>query len=100
MIKAMNKTMTSPQRILNLGDDTGDAKIIISALEEEGVICDVFQVQSSDELIRAIEQGGFDIIFTDYTLPGFEGLTARAVKKDKASKYTVYVHFRDDGSGT
>ncbi|HMK60230.1 MAG TPA: response regulator [Dissulfurispiraceae bacterium] len=87
--------MTSTQRILNLGDDPVEAKTIISALEEEGAVCDVFQVHSTEEFVRAIDQGGFDIIFTDYSLPGFDGLTARAIQKDKSSKYTVYVHFTD-----
>ncbi|HMK56687.1 MAG TPA: response regulator [Dissulfurispiraceae bacterium] len=87
--------MTSTQRILNLGDDPVEAQAIISALEEEGAACDVFQVHSTEEFVKAIEQGGFDIIFTDYSLPGFDGLTARAIQKDKFSKYTVYVHFTD-----
>jgi CheY-like chemotaxis protein len=89
-------SMTSRLRILNLGDDPDDAKIITSALDEGGTSCDVFQVHSSDELVKSMEQGGFDIIFTDYTLPGFDGLTARAITKDKNSKYTVYIHFRDN----
>jgi CheY-like chemotaxis protein len=85
--------MTLPLKILNLGDNPRDAEAITSALEEVGVSCETFRVATIDELTSAIEQGGFDIIFTDHTLPGFDGLTARAIAKERSSKYTVYVHF-------
>ncbi len=87
--------MTSPLRILNLGDDPKDADAITSALREIGVECATFRVNTLDEMLGAIDQGGFDIIFTDRTLPGFDGLTSRSIKKDPSSKYTVYVHFTD-----
>jgi DNA-binding response OmpR family regulator len=87
--------MTLPLKILNLGEDPRDAEPITSALEEIGISCKTFRVATFDELISAIEQGGFDIIFTDQTLPGFDGLTARAIAKERSSKYTVYVHFGD-----
>jgi CheY-like chemotaxis protein len=87
--------MTLPLKILNLGDDPRDAETITSALQEVGITCETFRVATIDELTSAIEQGGFDIIFTDHTLPGFDGLTARAVAKERSSKYIVYVHFGD-----
>jgi len=88
--------MTSTQKILNLGDDPADADSITSALKEVGVDCETFRVNTLNEMLDAIDKGGFDIIFTDRTLPGFDGLTSRAIKKDPASKYTVYVHFTDE----
>ncbi|HTZ18863.1 MAG TPA: hypothetical protein VMB78_10540 [Dissulfurispiraceae bacterium] len=87
--------MITPLKILNLGDDPADANAITSALEENGVECETFRVHTLDEMLAAIERGGFDIIFTDRTLPGFDGLTSRSVKKDPSLKYTVYVHFTD-----
>ena len=87
--------MTSPLKILNLGDNPHDVESITSALEEVGILCNTFRVATLDELTSAIEQGGFDIIFTDHTLPSFDGLTARAVAKERSTKYTVYVHFGD-----
>ena len=90
--------MTS-QLILNLGDDPRDAEVITSALEEIGITCDMFRVHKLDDFLAAIDKGGFDIIFTDRTLPGFEGLTARAIEKDPSSRYTVYVHFTDKRRG-
>jgi DNA-binding response OmpR family regulator len=87
--------MTPALKILNLGDEPRDAESITSALEEVGISCDTFRVATLDELTSAIEQGGFDIIFTDHTLPGFDGLTTRATAEEISSKYTVYVHFSD-----
>ncbi len=87
--------MTLPLRILNLGDDPKDADDIASALREVGVECYTFRVNTLTEMLGAIDEGGFDIIFTDRTLPGFDGLTSRPIKKDPTAKYTVYVHFTD-----
>ena len=87
--------MTSHLRILNIGDDPRDAEIITSALEEDDIVCDVFQPETLEEFSNAVDQGRFDILFTDYSLPGFDGLTARALTKEKSAKYTVYIHFRD-----
>ena len=87
--------MPSHLRILNIGDDPRDAEIITSALEEDGLVCDVFHPETVGEFTKAVDQGGFDILFTDYSLPGFDGLTARALTKEKSAKYTVYIHFKD-----
>ena len=87
--------MTSHLRILNIGDDPRDAEIITSALEEDDIVCAVFQPETLEEFSNAVDQGRFDILFTDYSLPGFDGLTARALTKEKSAKYTVYIHFRD-----
>ena len=88
--------MTLPLKILNLGDDPRDAEVITSALQEVGISSETFRVATLDDLTSAIEQGEFDVIFTDHTLPGFDGLTARALAKEKSSKYTVYIHFGDN----
>jgi two-component system cell cycle sensor histidine kinase/response regulator CckA len=87
--------MTSHLRIMDIGDDPRDAEIITSALEEDGIVCNVFRADSLEEFSNAVDQGGFDILFTDYSLPGFDGLTARALTKEKSAKYTVYIHFKD-----
>ena len=87
--------MTSHLRILNIGDDPRDAEIITSALEEDDIVCAVFQPETLEEFSNAVDQGRFDILFTDYSLPGFDGLTARVLTKEKSAKYTVYIHFRD-----
>ena len=81
--------MTQALKILNLGDDPCDTESIASALEEAGISCDTCRGAPLDELTCATKQGGVDIIFTDRTLPGFNGVTARAIVKKRSSEYTV-----------
>src|ERR1700730_471840 len=63
-------------RILHLEDDSGDAELIRETLEAEGISCHVTRVETEAPFIARLEQGGFDLIFADYTLPSFDGLSA------------------------
>jgi DNA-binding response OmpR family regulator len=85
--------MASPLKILNPGEKPRYAEYIASALEKVGISCDTFRAATLDELTSAIEQGGFDIIFTGPALCGFDGLSARALTKERSSQYAVYAHF-------
>ena len=62
--------------ILHLEDNRTDAVLIRSLLAEEGIVCDLERVQSRDDFVTALEQGEFDLIFSDFTMPGFNGLAA------------------------
>ncbi len=75
--------MKSSLRILYLEDEPLDADLVRSALHEEGIACRIFRVETSEEFIEAIDGGEFDIIFADYSLPGFDGLSALAIAKEK-----------------
>lgn len=75
--------MTSPLRILHLEDDPLDAEFIKSTLEEEGIDCDILRVETRDDFAAAIDRSEFDILFSDYLLPGFDGLSALALAKEK-----------------
>ncbi len=68
--------MKSPLHILNLEDNPRDAEIIQSMLEAAGILCATTRVQNRDDFAAALEQGGFDLILSDCTLPGFDGMTA------------------------
>ncbi len=75
--------MTAPLRILHLEDDSLDAEFIKSTLEEEGIDCDILRVETRDDFTAAIDRCEFDILFSDYLLPGFDGLSALAIAKEK-----------------
>ncbi len=75
--------MTSSLRILHLEDDPLDAEFIRSTLEEEGIDCDILRVETRDDFTAAIDRSEFDILFSDYLLPGFDGLSALAIAKEK-----------------
>ena len=74
--------MKSPLRILHLEDDLNDAALIQSTLEVEGFVCAITRVQNSDEFMAALERGGLDLILSDFSMPGFDGLSALAMAHD------------------
>src|SRR5208337_2478937 len=72
-----------PLRILHLEDEPLDAELVKSALDGESISFDLFRVETRDDFISAVERGGFDIILADYSLPGFDGLSALAVARKR-----------------
>jgi CheY-like chemotaxis protein len=76
------RASTSVLRILHLEDDADDAELVRAALETDGMALQVTRVQSQQELIAALEQGRFDVILADYTLPSFDGLSALKIAKE------------------
>jgi formate hydrogenlyase transcriptional activator len=68
--------MKSQLRILHLEDDPRDGELVQETLEAEGISCQVTRVETEADLIASLEEGGFDLILADYTLPSFDGLSA------------------------
>ena len=75
--------MKSPLRILHLEDNPRDAELIQAVLETEGIISHVTRVETQADFFASLEQGGFDIILADYTLPSFDGLSALKITLEK-----------------
>jgi signal transduction histidine kinase len=63
-------------RVLLLEDSTLDADLITASLYADGMECDVECVQTRQEFVRALDIGGISVILSDYSLPGFDGMTA------------------------
>jgi CheY-like chemotaxis protein len=70
-------------RILCLEDNHHDANLVQAILEEEGIACDIFHVETRADFLAALEQGRFDIILADYALPSFDDLSALAIAKEQ-----------------
>jgi two-component system, cell cycle sensor histidine kinase and response regulator CckA len=68
----MKKKLT----ILNLEDNPNDALLNKETLARDGVRCEIVLVETQQGYLKAIEQGGIDVILADYSLPDFDGLTA------------------------
>lgn len=68
-----NHKMNKSLRILNLEDNANDAELNNAMLSARWPECQFVRVETRDEFIAALENGGFDIILTDYTMPGFDG---------------------------
>jgi PAS domain S-box-containing protein len=70
-------------RILYLEDDPRDAELVQETLATDGVECRVTRVETEADFIASLEQGGFDLILADYTLPSFDGLSALKIAQQK-----------------
>ena len=68
--------MKSPLRILQLEDDPRDAELVQEKLASDGNTCEVTRVETEADFIASLEQGGFDLILADYSLPSFDGVSA------------------------
>jgi signal transduction histidine kinase len=63
-------------RLLQLEDNPVDAELIVSTLNEGGIPCEAKRVDRRDAFITALKEGQLDVILADYSLPGFDGITA------------------------
>jgi len=70
-------------QILHLEDDPHDATLVQSTLAAASVGCIVTRVQTRAEYAAALDRGGFDLILSDYSLPGFDGLSAIALARER-----------------
>jgi PAS domain S-box-containing protein len=68
--------MRRPLRVLHLEDSARDAAMVRHKLEGAGVSCDILLVNSKDSFEASLTEGSFDLIISDYTLPGYDGVTA------------------------
>jgi two-component system cell cycle sensor histidine kinase/response regulator CckA len=67
--------MPTPLRVLILEDDPADAELLLHELGRAGLQVDATRVDSEATYLEALNHQ-FDIILSDYRLPGFDGLKA------------------------
>ena len=65
-------------------DSENDALLLVHAIEKEGLRLDWRRVSSEKEMITALQDQEWDILFVDYALPGFSGIKALDILKEKA----------------
>jgi len=70
-------------QILNLEDNVNDAELNAAMLSARWPDCEFTRVDRREDFLRALEQGEFDIILSDYTMPGFSGLEALTLAHQK-----------------
>src|SRR6516164_10835051 len=73
--------MKAPLRILYLEDDARDVELVQETLAADGIDCQITRVEAEADFIAALEQGGFNLIFADYSLPSFDGLSALKIAR-------------------
>ncbi len=74
----------SPVRILLLEDSDIDAELLTGHLAKADVDFQIKRVIRRDAFVQALDDGGFDLIIADYSLPDFDGLAALELSQAKA----------------
>jgi diguanylate cyclase (GGDEF)-like protein/PAS domain S-box-containing protein len=73
-----------PVRLVVVEDMPTEAEIAVRQLEAGGFSCNWKRVESESALRRALDEARPDLILSDFTLPGFDGLSALDVARELA----------------
>src|SRR5689334_6408028 len=79
----MNTTKTPPLRVLHLEDNDHDAELVRRTLADDDINIEVTRVMKQQTFVDALENGAFDLIISDYSMPGFDGGSALALARKK-----------------
>src|SRR5580698_5717342 len=63
-------------RILHVEDDPSVAHIVDHRLHRAGLACSLYRVDSREAFQDALEHKDFDLVLSDHSMPGFDGITA------------------------
>ncbi|RUS96276.1 hybrid sensor histidine kinase/response regulator [Dulcicalothrix desertica PCC 7102] len=68
---------------LLLEDSLLDAELIQATLAEGGITCELIQVQTGEEFQAKLNSSCYDLILSDYTIPGFDGFAALEIAQQQ-----------------
>jgi two-component system cell cycle sensor histidine kinase/response regulator CckA len=68
-----------PLRLLHLEDSQADVDLVATSLRAAGIPCRSHRVDTKQAFLKALQQGGFDLILADYAVPAFDGAAALAL---------------------
>lgn len=68
-------------RILHLEDNGNDAELVAATLASEALPGEFVRVDSQAGFIAALETHDFDLILSDYSMPGFDGVRAHDIAR-------------------
>lgn len=74
--------MKQPIHILHLEDDPADRELIRENLDAAGLKYEITGVQTGAEFDKALRQGGYDVILSDFRLPAYDGMSALRLVQD------------------
>jgi PAS domain S-box-containing protein len=63
-------------RIVHLEDDDGDSELVRAFLAQDGLNADVRRAQTATEFLDALHSATPDVVLSDFTIPGFDGMSA------------------------
>jgi PAS domain S-box-containing protein len=74
--------MQTVLNVLHLEDDRLDAELIRDTLCAQGLLAEIIHVQTEDEFRSTIQNKDIELVLADYSLPGFDGLTALDITRE------------------
>jgi two-component system cell cycle sensor histidine kinase/response regulator CckA len=74
----------TPLRLLHLEDDPTDTDLVAATLTEAGLACVAQRVDTRSTFLAALQAGHIDLILADYSIPGFDGMSALALARQHA----------------
>ena len=75
--------MKDKLRVLHLEDDRLHSEITRALLAEDGIEYEMTRVAREADFVAALDAGQIDLILADFTLPGFDGMTALAMVREQ-----------------
>ena len=75
--------MATPLRVLHLEDCEPDRELVRRELARGELACEFVYAASEAEFAAALERVKFDLILSDFTIPGYEGASALALAREK-----------------
>ncbi len=70
-------------RILLVEDNPDDAELVLRILRKGGYSLDSLRVDNEADLKDALENSTWDVVLSDYSMPGFSGLAALNILKEQ-----------------
>ena len=71
-----------PLHVLHLEDSPPDHELALAHLLRGGLLPEVLRVDSEASFRAALADGHWDVVLSDFNLPGFDGLRAQCILKD------------------
>ena len=75
--------MSESLSVLYVEDCELDAELVQATLEAEGIKAETLRVETRAQFVGALEGGKFDLVLSDYNLPGFDGMSALEIAHEK-----------------
>lgn len=70
-------------KLLLVEDDETDALLVIRQLKKDGFEVDHVRVKTRPDMEAELDKGGWDIVISDYAMPGFSGQEALKIFKSR-----------------
>jgi len=70
-------------KVLHLEDDPDDRRVIHQWLCDQNIAAEFTDVDNQNDFVEALDSQTFDIVLSDKSLPGFDGLTALRIVREK-----------------